>query len=639
MARVTMLLSVFAALLVGIASAKILTLDEWPRTSTPLATVTAAIDIDNITDVGALTSTKISFKSSGSDNDSLDSDDADSTDSVIQAALSSSSDEHDEDGSETSPNEASDSDDDVPSTVSGSGSSDFSASSNAMSVAFTTGSVMNATSTIEATYVNWVGSELDTSFTSVCYRESHIAKTCPLGFNSEHGMCWAQCPYSYPVECGLECIRQNDDCALEVAYKVGTVVQSTMSFVTMNLFGAFYKVAKGIQQAFKCVKSMLGLTKSLVKYIRYAKVSDPESTQDKILAVLYQTDNVVIDIPVAVAYCLGIKVSDSVKFADRVLTTAEFILREAVKNSDTIVSSWDNFESFMKNITLGESISSLNQFDITSLKSAMESNSTCGYDMKRLLDRTWMTVAELLKTNPGMSEDDIRVAMSQSNLVLKDIPIATNNCMNDLIADSDEKTAYATRDTLRKTFASIMDDLISSGTSSNGTFLSAKEYAFKVADKALGFYAIWDMWVVTGIVSEFFQPICGPTQLIGEIDDGTAEKALGMTIVQDAFNNSDGLWKKEGDGTVIVTFKSVDTEDVSVNIKSGGDKVAEVPVPAGQTVMWKSNVTRLGGKTLYLDRWRPGFMGLPGTGGGSLLLWVPQSTQGSMRLTAVLNVS
>ncbi|KAL4095265.1 hypothetical protein PRIC1_008642 [Phytophthora ramorum] len=147
------------------------------------------------------------------------------------------------------------------------------------------------------------------------------------------------------------------------------------------------------------------------------------------------------------------------------------------------------------------------------------------------------------------------------------------------------------------------------------------------------------MWVVTGIVSEFFQPICGPTQLIGEIDDGTAEKALGMTIVQDAFNNSDGLWKKEGDGTVIVTFKSVDTEDVSVNIKSGGDKVAEVPVPAGQTVMWKSNVTRLGGKTLYLDRWRPGFMGLPGTGGGSLLLWVPQSTQGSMRLTAVLNVS
>ncbi|ETM38671.1 hypothetical protein L914_15113 [Phytophthora nicotianae] len=251
---------------------------------------------------------------------------------------------------------------------------------------------------------------------------------------------------------------------------------------------------------------------------------------------------------------------------------------------------------------------------ITSLKSAKESNSMCGYDMKRLLDRTWMTVAKYRKHNPGISEDDIRVAISRSNLMLNDIPIATKNCMNELLAQTDEKTAYERRDTLRKTFGGIVDDLISSGTSSNGTYLSAEEYTFIVADKALALYAIWDVWGVGGVVSEYFQPICGPTELIGEIDDGSVDKSLGMSIVQGAFNGSTGMWVKDSDGTVSITFKSVDTKDVTVNIKLSGDKVAEVPVLAGKTVTWKSNVTTLGGETLYLDRWRPGFLGLRGTG-------------------------
>ncbi|KUF97958.1 hypothetical protein AM588_10010425 [Phytophthora nicotianae] len=112
-----------------------------------------------------------------------------------------------------------------------------------------------------------------------------------------------------------------------------------------------------------------------------------------------------------------------------------------------------------------------------------------------------------------------------------------------------------------------------------------------------------------------------------------------MSIVQGAFNGSTGMWVKDSDGTVSITFKSVDTKDVTVNIKLSGDKVAEVPVLAGKTVTWKSNVTTLGGETLYLDRWRPGFLGLRGTGGGSLLLWVPRSTIGSLDLTAVLNAT
>ncbi|KAG1693705.1 hypothetical protein DVH05_023106 [Phytophthora capsici] len=508
-----------------------------------------------------------------------------------------------------------------------------------LNAALKLGSVLNATSTIEQTYVNWVGIALDDSYSRACWRKAHIAKMCPLGYEDKFGMCLTECPYSYPVACGLECVRQNDGCGAEVFYKVAVVVQTAISLSAWSVYGDMTKWARSVQVAVKCIKYMISITKSLVRYIRYIKVHDPETTQDKLLAILYQIDNVIIDIPVTISYCIGKKASDDVKFADSVLTTAEYALRDIITNGAAIVSSWSAFTNFMKNITLGGSISSLGDADITSLKSALKSNTTCGYDMKRLLDRTWMTVAELRRLNPEISEDDIRVVMSHSNLVLKDIPIATNNCMNELLAESDELTAYATRDTLRKTFAAIVDDLVSAGTSNNGTLLRFGEYAFKIADRAIGFWSIWDPFYVSSVISEFVQSICGPTQLIGEIDDGNVRKALGMKTVQGAFNNSDGMWTKNGNGIVTINFKSVDTKDVSVNIRSGGDKIAEVLVRAGKSRTWTANVTDLAGKTLYLDRWRPGFLGLPGSGGGSLLLWVPHSTQGSLDLTAVLNVS
>ncbi|KAE9127620.1 hypothetical protein PF005_g5473 [Phytophthora fragariae] len=80
---------------------------------------------------------------------------------------------------------------------------------------------------------------------------------------------------------------------------------------------------------------------------------------------------------------------------------------------------------------MGETVDSLSEKDITNLKIALESNSTCGFDMKRLLDHTWLIVAELRRLNPGISEDDIRVIMSKSNLVLRDITVATSNCMSE----------------------------------------------------------------------------------------------------------------------------------------------------------------------------------------------------------------
>jgi len=79
---------------------------------------------------------------------------------------------------------------------------------------------------------------------------------------------------------------------------------------------------------------------------------------------------------------------------------------------------------------------------------------------------------------------------------------------------------------------------------------------------------------------------------------------------------------------------------VTVNILSGGDQIDQVAVAAGGTASWISNTSALGGKTLYMDRWRPGLLGLPGTGGGSLLLWVPKASQGGhLEVEAKLSVS
>lgn len=498
----------------------------------------------------------------------------------------------------------------------------------------------NTISTIKSTYTNWVGPFLGSAPDTACYREAHIAKTCPLEYDNRHNICWAECPLAYPVRCDMECIRQNDDCALEVVSKVSVIAFSGLSLATFGLYGEFKLMAHAVRTAFKCGKETMNLVKQLAKFVRTIKVSNPHTTEKYLETVLYQTDNVVFDLPITICMCLGIHVSESIRTTDRITNTVELFVKEIVTNTDGIVGSWATFMAFMKKVTLDKPMKSLDQDDISSLQSALESNSTCGYNMKRLLDRTWMSVANLRKQDPDISEADIRVAMSQSDLVLNEIPTVTNNCMEELVSESDEKSAYQTRDTLRKSFGGIMDDLIRSGTSHNGTLLSAESYAYKIADKALTFYAAWDLTNIVGVVSEYFQTICGPTKFTGEIDDGSAKDALGLKTVGKAFKNSSGSWTKSGDDSITITFKSVDTEDVRVNIKSGGYKIDEVKVPAGETVTWRSNGTALGGKTLYLDRWRPGFLGLPGTGGGSLVLWVPRSTQsGSLQLTAMLDVS
>ncbi|KAG2776340.1 hypothetical protein PC116_g20399 [Phytophthora cactorum] len=127
---------------------------------------------------------------------------------------------------------------------------------------------------------------------------------------------------------------------------------------------------------------------------------------------------------------------------------------------------------------------------------------------------------------------------------------------------------------------------------------------------------------------------------MGEIDDGDEAATLGLNTIDKAFNGSTSSWKRVGDGAVIINLSSSDTKEVKVNIHSGGEKIDEVLVSAGGIASWRANTTTLGGKTLYLDRWRSNILGLPGTGGGSLELWVPNASKGShLELNVKLNVS
>ncbi|RLN49047.1 hypothetical protein BBJ29_006210 [Phytophthora kernoviae] len=403
----------------------------------------------------------------------------------------------------------------------------------------------------------------------------------------------------HPVECGMECIQQNDDCALEVIGKISVVASVAVKSVTVGLFGQFAGMAKLVKHAVYCAVSLLTVTRAIIRYVRNIKTSDPQAPFDKIMAVLYRTNSVVIDLPVAILSCWGKSVSEKVFFANKVLATTQFILRQVLNFDDELVLSWEKFKAFMKRANFTEPASKISDGEIGSLEDAMTSNSTCAFDLKSLTDRTWSTIIDLRAENPDITEDELRIRIQDTQLVKTDIATVTNNCMPQLISESDEETAYKTRYTLRMDFMGL-----------------------------------------SSMIAEYLQVICGPTQFIGEIDDGTDPATLGLTTVQEAFSGSSLSWTRQGDGAVIFTFKSTDTKDVTVNIMSGGDKVAEVDVCAGRTVMWRSNVSFLGGKTLYLDRWRPGVFGLPGTGGGSLLLWVPKASEGGhLELEAKLNVS
>ncbi|KAE9031332.1 hypothetical protein PR002_g9656 [Phytophthora rubi] len=480
---------------------------------------------------------------------------------------------------------------------------------------------------------NWVGPTIGESSDTACYWKSvdfNSTNICPLGYGKDGGDCVAQCPLSYPVSCSLECIPQNDDCALEVLSKIGSVVTVALNAATAGVLGDILTAFKAAKWAITCAANIITVIRGLIFYLRYRQTAAPEGDTAELLVVAYQLDVVVYDLPVAVCTCLGIPVPANAKFADTVLKVVEGIAKQAITNGDEIVSTAEN----VLNLLTGTGALNTTDSTVDELQDLMDTNSTCGYELKRLTDHVVRSVNEVRNATPGVNVDDVRVSVYQSSIVLNDIPAVTNYCMGELLGNKTLTAAYETRDMLRKTFGVIIDQLIETGTTDMGESVAEDEYMLKVSNMGLVALSMIDPTGIAYMASQFVQPICGPTAYLGEIDDGTLYDALGLTTVDEAFEGSYGTWTKKGDGAVHLSLESVDTEDVTVVIHSGGDKYAEVKVGAGETVTWDATIPELQDKTMYIDHWRPG------SGGGSLVLWIPRSSKGGrLDMHVRINVS
>lgn len=366
--------------------------------------------------------------------------------------------------------------------------------------------------------------------------------------------CIAQCPLAYPVKCYLECIPQNDDCALEIIQKSVAVVAAVFNVATAGIFGAIFSTYKHARRYFFCGANVVGVIRSLVYYIRFQQTTAPQGAVEEILAVAYQSDVVAVDLPVAICHCLGIHVPPTLQFTGIVMMIVENIVKQVIINGDEILSSGQNVYKLLSNVSAVNS----SHTSVDELQDLMDTKSTCGYQLKRLTDHVILSVNNIRNTTPRAKIDDIRVQISNSRLVQKDIPAATNNCMNELLSYKTKQAAFETRDLLRKTFGVIIEQLITTATTNMGKFVAMEQYFIEVSNLGLTMLAGLDPTRIIWLASQFIQPTCGPTSFIGEIDDGSLYDALGLKTVDEAFVGSYGAWKKKGTGW-LTSFSRVST--------------------------------------------------------------------------------
>ncbi|CAH0475775.1 unnamed protein product [Peronospora belbahrii] len=488
---------------------------------------------------------------------------------------------------------------------------------------------------------NWVGKNEHGKDTACYQKRVDVSSTnmCPSGYRQEDDTCVAQCPLDYPVECYKECIPQNNDCAQAVLAKVSAVAAVVLNAATMGLFGSFVAMGRVIQFGIQCALSIANAVKSLIYYLRYTQTEIPKTDLEKLADKAFQMQIAMLDLPIAVATCLGIPIPPKLLFTAVVMVVVSAIVMMAVVIGEQIFSSKKNImrmlreSGAMNGTALNHEVLELEDF-------IKPKNGTCGYEMKTLTNRVLGKVHEIRSKTPKADEEDVRVAVSKSPIITDDIPIITNHCMGQILPNTTHAASFSTRHLLRKTLSVIIEQLIKTGTTDMGKHVSRNEKILDYSDLGLFMMSMFDPTGIAWMASEFVQPICGPSEYIGEIDDGTLYDALGLTTVDQAFVGSYGVWKKKGDGSVTVYFESVDKFEVEVVIYSGSEKVNTVKVPANGKAKWSAKVEDLEDKSLYMDRWRPGLFGLRGSGGGSLLMWVPRSSQGGNLIMHVrLNVS
>ncbi|KAJ0407811.1 hypothetical protein P43SY_008272 [Pythium insidiosum] len=462
---------------------------------------------------------------------------------------------------------------------------------------------------------NWVGPKVGRPSDTACYRKTIRSKHCPTGYEFD----------------------KNEDCGLEVIKKISVVANAAINLASTGVSSQIIKASQGVAQGIKCGQQLFGVSQKIVGYANELREKFPNTTQDQLSYLMSKSDLVVYDLPIAVATCLGRPAPAGLSQAADIIKIVKSIIQKIIEKGPSVLAP-KTFLAFTSDVGLDASVKTLNPTEMSQLEQLLSSDVTCGKELKSIVDRLVDAVKEAKTRDPSATADVLRVAISKSELFQRDLPLATTACITTNIR-LNAPEGYRTRDEIRKTMQVVIDRIIDTA-SASGKPVPLETYILSIADMGLGAIAMFDPTGLAALAKEFVQPICGPTSILGEIDDGPAALALGLRTISRAFEGSYGNWTNAGDGVVRITFKSSDVFDVDVNVMSAGDKIASVRVKKGQSVVWTKPVAELQDKTLYLDRWRPGFLGIPGTGGGSLLLWIPHAANGGhLDLVAQLNVS
>ena len=77
-------------------------------------------------------------------------------------------------------------------------------------------------------------------------------------------------------------------------------------------------------------------------------------------------------------------------------------------------------------------------------------------------------------------------------------------------------------------------------------------------------------------MTDLFQPICSPTECVGEFYDGSSGEYRDVSTVGVSFEEIGGIWTKVGDFYPAITFYSNDKKDVTITINFGGDNFDKV---------------------------------------------------------------
>ncbi|TMW64767.1 hypothetical protein Poli38472_011647 [Pythium oligandrum] len=485
---------------------------------------------------------------------------------------------------------------------------------------------------------HWVGPSVGSPKYAACYRKTYPAKNkkCPRGFEFDKiATCWTECPLEYPVECGMECLPQNQKCSSAVLRKVTSVVNVAMNVASGGLFGQLTQAKEAIEIGVRCGQSLMTTVQKITTFLEKAEAAQANSTSDQVKFLDSNSDLATRDLPNAISTCLGQPVPEGVEEIDAMAQSVKVILQQLVelKSSGENMLDPKNLIKLVANTGVSKVLHTVDVPELDKMKDLITNGASCGGALKDILDQIVSFVEQVKKNDSSTPTDSIRLAVMGSDLVLKELPNAASSCFN--ISDP---AAFKKRDQVLKAGHVLIDGVVGSSSVKDKPVSSA-DFAMKVSDMGLDFLSTLDPTGIADMAQEFVQPICGPTLFLGEIEDGPADKALGLRAVDYAFEGSNGQWKQQGDGVVSITLRSEDSKDVVVVIRSGGDELDKVKVAKGATVKWQKPLSGLQGKTMYLDRRRPGFLGIPGSGGSSLLLWIPDNAGGSLSLDVPINAS